>query len=73
MASALFKWHERFAREGDSVEDDERSGQPKAVRTECKIEEVTMLVCANCSQSEDDIAAAIGLSHSICYKFSLMT
>jgi transposase len=32
--SAVFKWHQRFAQGRDSLEDDERSGRPKAVRTE---------------------------------------
>jgi transposase len=44
--SAVFKWHQRFAQGTDSLEDDERSGRPKAVRTERKIEEVATSVRA---------------------------
>jgi hypothetical protein len=32
--SAVFKWHQRFAQGRDSLENDERSCRPKAVRTE---------------------------------------
>lgn len=66
--SAVFKWHQRFAQGRDSLEDDDRSGRPKAVRTERKIEEVATLVRANRSQSVDDIAAAVGISHGTCHK-----
>jgi hypothetical protein len=66
--SAAFKWQQRFARGRDSLEEDECSGRPKAVRTERKIKEVAMLVRANCSQSIDDIAAAVGISHDTCHK-----
>ena len=42
-----------------------RSG---TVRTDRKIEEVAILVRANRSQSVDDLAAAVGVSHGTCYK-----
>ena len=38
------------------------------IRTERKIEEVAMLVHANRSQSVDDFAAAVGVSHGTGYK-----
>jgi hypothetical protein len=43
-------------------------GRRKAVRTEYKIEEVATLVRANRSQSVDDIAAAVGISHGTRHK-----
>jgi transposase len=42
--SAVFKWHNRFAQGRDSLEDDEHTGRPTAVRTEIKIQEVATLV-----------------------------
>jgi hypothetical protein len=54
-------------RRGETVEDDEQSGWPKVVRTECKIEEVAALVRANRSQLVD-IAAAVGISHDMCHR-----
>jgi hypothetical protein len=50
------------------LEDDERSGRPKAVRAERKIEEVATLVRANRSQSADAIAAAVRIIHGTCHK-----
>ncbi|PSN49367.1 hypothetical protein C0J52_12211 [Blattella germanica] len=61
--SAVFKWHQRFSQGRDSLEDDQRKGRPPTVRTERKIEEVATVVRANRSQSVDDIAAAVGVSH----------
>ena len=45
-----------------------RTDRPQMVGTERKIEEVTMLVRANLSQSVDDLEAAVGISHCTCYK-----
>jgi transposase len=42
--SAVSKWHQRFAQGRDGLEDDERSGRPKAVRAGSKIEKVATLV-----------------------------
>ena len=44
------------------------TGRPQTVLTERKIEEVTMLVPPNGSQSVDDLASAVGVSHATCYK-----
>jgi hypothetical protein len=67
--SAVLKWHKRFAQGRDSLEDDKHTGRPRMVRTELKTQEVAMLVCANCSQMIDEIAApAAGISHSTCHK-----
>lgn len=66
--SAVFKWHQRFSQGRDSLEDDQRMGRPPTVRTERKIEEVATVVRANRSQSVDDIAAAVGVSHGTCHK-----
>jgi hypothetical protein len=67
--SAVFKWHKRFAQGRGSLEDDEHTGRPRAVRTELKIKEFAMLVCANLSQMADEIAAApAGISHGICHR-----
>jgi hypothetical protein len=63
-----FKWHKCFVQERESLEDDERTGQPRMVGTELKIQEVAMLVCANRSQIVDEIAAAAGISHDTCHK-----
>jgi hypothetical protein len=46
------------------LEDD----KPRTDRTEFKIQEVAMLVRANCSQMVDEIAAAAGISHGTCHK-----
>jgi hypothetical protein len=48
--SAVFKWHKRFTQGRDSLKDDELTGQPRMVITELKIQEVSALVCATCSQ-----------------------
>ena len=66
--SVVFRWHWRFWQGTDSLEDGERTGRPQTVRTERKIEEISMLVRSNHSQSIDDIAAAVGFSHGTCYK-----
>jgi hypothetical protein len=50
------------------LEEDERSGWPKAVRTECKIEDVATLVRDNRFQSVDDIAKAVGINHGTRHK-----
>ncbi|KAJ4435476.1 hypothetical protein ANN_18092 [Periplaneta americana] len=60
-------WHKRFSQRRDSLED-VHTGRPQTIRTELKIEEVAMLLRANRSQSVDDLAAAIGVSHGTCYK-----
>ena len=54
--------------ERDSLEDDMRTRRPRTVRTDRKIEEVAILVRANRSQSVDNLAAAVGVSHGTCYK-----
>jgi hypothetical protein len=65
--SAVFKWRKRFAQGKDSLEDDEHTGRPRMFRTELKIQEVAMVVCANSFQSIDEIAAA-GISNGTCHK-----
>ena len=45
-----------------------RTGRPQTVRTDCNSEEVASLVNANCSQTVDDLAAAVGVNHGTCYK-----
>ena len=57
-----------FVQGKDHLEDDVRNNRPQAVRTERKIDEVAILVRANCSLSVDDLAAAVGVSHGACYK-----
>ena len=42
-----------------------RTSRPQTVRTERKIEEVAVLVRANRSQSVDNLAAAVGVSHGM--------
>jgi hypothetical protein len=66
--SAVFKWHKRLAQRRDRLEDDEHTGRPRMVRTELTIQEVAMLVCANCSQTVDETEAAAGISHGTCHK-----
>jgi transposase len=66
--STVFKWHQRFAQGKDNLEDDKRSGGPKAVTTESKIEEVATLVRSKHSQSVYDIAAAVRISHGTRHK-----
>jgi hypothetical protein len=65
--SAVFKWHKRFVEGRDSLEDDEHPGQPRMVRNKLKIQEVGMLVCANCSQTVVEVAAA-EISNGTCHK-----
>jgi hypothetical protein len=52
------------------LEDNEHSSWPRTVRTELKIQEVAMLVCANCFQIEDEITATAesGISHGTGHK-----
>jgi hypothetical protein len=66
--SAVFKCHQHFAQGRDTLEDNEHSHRPKAVRTERKIEEAATLVHANPSKLVDDITAAVGISHGMCHK-----
>ncbi|KAJ4445723.1 hypothetical protein ANN_12408 [Periplaneta americana] len=66
-----YSWHSQpdFATyRRNSLEDDVRTGRPQTIRTERKIQEVATLVRANRSQSVDDIAATVGVSHGTCYK-----
>ena len=42
--------------------------QSQMVQTECKIEEVAMLVLAECYQLVDNLVATVGVSHDMCYK-----
>ena len=41
---------------------------PQTVRSESKIEEVSILVHTNRSQSVHDLASVVGVSYSTCYK-----
>ncbi|KAJ4431822.1 hypothetical protein ANN_20427 [Periplaneta americana] len=66
--SVVFRWHRRFLQGRDSLEDDVRTGRPPTIRTERRIQDVATLVRANRSQSVDDIAATVGVSHGTCYK-----
>ncbi|KAJ4427328.1 hypothetical protein ANN_24948 [Periplaneta americana] len=66
--SVVFRWHRRFLQGRDSLGDDVRTSRPQTIRTERKIQEVATLVRANRSQSVDDIAATVGVSHGTCYK-----
>jgi hypothetical protein len=52
------------------MEDDDRTGRPRTVRTELKMQEVAMLVHSNCSQAVDENTAAAGINHAT--KFCLM-
>ena len=58
----------KFSQGKDSLEDNVQTGQPQTVQIKCKIEEDAMLMHANCSQSVDNLAAAVGVSHGTCYK-----
>ena len=49
-------------------EDDARTGRQQTFRTERKIQEVATLVSANRSQSVEDLAAAVRVSHGTCYQ-----
>ena len=66
--SVVITWHQHFSQRRDSLEDDVHTGRPEMVQTECKIEEVAKFVHVNCSQSVDDLAAAVGVSHGTYYK-----
>jgi hypothetical protein len=68
--SAVFKWHKHFAQGRDTLETYEHIGRPRTVRTELKVQEVATLVCANRSQTVDEIiaAASAGISHGTCHK-----
>jgi hypothetical protein len=56
------------------LEDDEHTGQPRMARIELNIQEVTMLVHANCNQPVHKIAAAAAadLAKVLATKFCLM-
>jgi hypothetical protein len=66
--SAVFKWHKRYAQGRDSLEDEEHTSRPRAVKTELKIQEVAALVHANCSQTLDEFTAAAGINRGTCHK-----
>jgi hypothetical protein len=67
--NAVFKWHKRFAQGREISEDNEHTSWPRMVRTELKIQEVSMLVHANHSQTVDEVAAAAAvISHGTCHK-----
>jgi hypothetical protein len=67
--SAVFKWHKRFAQGRDSFKVIEHTAQPRTVRIELMIQEVTSLMHANCSQTIHEItAAAAGISCGTCHK-----
>ena len=55
------------------MEDEDRTGRLQTIRTERKIEEVAMLVCANHSQSVDYLAAAVGIIHGIIKLLEVVT
>jgi hypothetical protein len=67
--NAVFRCHKRFAQGRDSLEDDKHTVRIM-VRTELKIQDDSMLVCANCSQMvhEDAAVVAAGTSHHTCHK-----
>jgi hypothetical protein len=46
---AVFEWHKWFAQRRDSLEDDGHTSQSRMVKTKLMIQEVTMLMSANCS------------------------
>ncbi|PSN50231.1 hypothetical protein C0J52_07790 [Blattella germanica] len=52
----------------DRLEDNVLTDRPQTFRTERKMQEVATLVRACRSQSVDDIAAAVRVSHGTCYK-----
>jgi hypothetical protein len=66
--SSVFKWQKHFAQGGDSLEDNEDSGQPRMVRTELKTQEVTKLVHATCSQMVYEFESAAEISHRTCHR-----
>ena len=69
--SVVFRWYQPFfaRKKGrDSLEGDVCTDRPQTFQTKCKIQEVPLLVHANCSQSVDDLAAAVGVRHGTCYE-----
>jgi hypothetical protein len=66
--SVVFRWHRRFLQGRDSFEADVRTGCPQTVRTERKIKEFEKLASSSRSQSVDDLAPAVGISHGSCYR-----
>ena len=66
--SVVFRWHHSFSKGRESLEGYVRTDRPQTVRTERTIDEVAMLVRTNRSQSMDDHAAAVRVSHGTCYK-----
>jgi hypothetical protein len=66
--SAVFKWHKNFAQGRGSWEDDEPTRLPRTVRTELKIQEVAMLLCANHSKVIDEVTDATRIIHDTCHK-----
>ena len=43
----IYKWFERFGNGGESVEDEERSGRPSALKTREKVERVSEMIRSN--------------------------
>jgi hypothetical protein len=65
---AVYSRHKYLQEGRDSLEDDERTGRPRTVRTELKIQKVATAVRANHSQTVDELVAAAGISHGTCNK-----
>ena len=57
-----------FLQGRDSSEDGVRTGRPQTVQIERKIQDAETLVRSNRSQSVDDLAASLYVSHGTWYK-----
>jgi hypothetical protein len=64
----VLDWHKSSAQGKDSLEDDEHTSQPRKIRTELKIHEITVFVHANCYQMVDEVAVAAGIRHGTCHR-----
>jgi hypothetical protein len=60
--------HKRFAHGRENLKDDEHTGQLRMFRTELKIQEAALLVCANHSQMVEEVTAAAQISHGTCHR-----
>ena len=68
--ATCFRWHRRFKNGRQSVEDDERSGQPSTSTDDPHIDEINTLVRANRRLTVRELTEECGISVGSCHHIS---
>jgi hypothetical protein len=63
--STVFKWHSRFRKGREVLEDDERGGRPKSTRTEVNIAAIADLVKNGCRIASRMIAESLNIPKTV--------